>query len=113
MKIDFNNRIFRPVSNTENSETSNETVFHYKQSGDMLTSEYKGGKVVYGHLIGIVDDNGCIDMRYHQINNMGELMTGICRSTPELLNNGKLRLHEVWKWTSGDRSEGISIIEEQ
>ncbi len=52
-------------------------------------------------------------MRYHQININNELMTGICVSTPEKLSNGKIRLHEKWKWTSGDQSEGESILEEQ
>jgi len=39
-------------------------------------------------------------------------MTGKCTSTPELMENGKLRLHEVWQWTSGDLSECTSILEE-
>ncbi|PKD20028.1 hypothetical protein APR41_15260 [Salegentibacter salinarum] len=26
--------------------------------------------------------------------------------------NGKLRLYESWKWTSGDKSSGNSILEE-
>jgi hypothetical protein len=52
-------------------------------------------------------------MRYHQINDQDKLMTGICISTPEILENGKIRLHENWKWTSGDYSKGSSIIEEQ
>lgn len=111
--IDYNNKIFRPVSNTENGETSNETVFLYKQMGNILTSEYSGGKIVKGHLIGLVDENGVIDMKYHQVNDKGELMTGICTSKPEILTNGKIRLHESWEWTSGDKSKGQSIIEEQ
>lgn len=64
------------------------------------------------HLIGLVDSNGNIDMRYHQVNDKGEIMTGTCQSKPEILENGKIRLHENWKWTSGDLSEGNSIIEE-
>jgi hypothetical protein len=52
-------------------------------------------------------------MRYHQVNNAGEIMTGICKSIPEILENGKIRLHESWEWTSGDKSKGQSIIEEQ
>ncbi len=111
--INYNNRIFKPIQNTANSETSGETVFIYKQEGNRVTSEYSGGKIKYGHLLGLVDENGCIDMRYHQVNVYGELMTGICTSTPEVLPNGKLRLHEQWKWTSGDESAGTSIIEEQ
>ena len=110
--IQYNNKYFRPVQNTENGETSNETVFNYLQDGNILTSEYKGGKIIKGHLIGIVDEDGNIDMRYHQVNDKTEIMTGICRSVPEILPSGKIRLHESWKWTSGDCSEGRSIIDE-
>ena len=113
MKINYNGKSFRPKSNTENAETSNQTVFHYKQVGNILTSEYSGGKIKFGHLIGLVDNDGNIEMRYHQINEKNELRTGICNSTPEILSNGKIRLHEKWKWTSGDKSEGKSIIEEE
>jgi len=111
--INYNNKQFRPISNTENGETSNETVFLYQQVGCILTSEYSGGKIIQGHLIGIVDEAGNIDMRYHQVNEKGELMTGICKSRPEILSSGKIRLHERWEWTSGDKSKGESIIEEQ
>ena len=111
--MNYNNKKFRPISNTKNGETSNETLFHYKQTGNMLTAEYSGGMIKYGHLIGLVDELGNITMRYHQINENDELMTGICFSTPEILENGKIRLHENWEWTSGDQSKGTSIIEEQ
>lgn len=111
--MNYNDKLFRPIRNSENGETSNETLFHYKQVGNILTSEYAGGKIIYGHLIGLVDSSGNIEMRYHQVNDKGELMTGICRSTPELMENGKIRLHEQWEWTSGDKSKGTSIIEEQ
>lgn len=111
--INYDNKIFKPVSNTENGETSAETAFHYKQNGRILTSEYSGGKIISGHLIGLVNDKGEIEMRYHQVNEKGELMTGICTSKPEILQNGKIRLHESWHWTSGDLSKGNSIIEEQ
>lgn len=111
--IDYNDKIFRPIANSENGETSNETVFTYKQTGNILTSEYSGGNIKKGHLIGIVYDNGNIDIRYHQVNNKDEIMTGICLSRPQILDNGKIRLHESWQWTSGDKSKGQSILEEQ
>jgi len=111
--INYNNKIFKPFSNSENGETSDETVFKYKQEGNLLTAEYSGGKIKSGHLIGLVDEQGNIDMRYHQVNDTGVLMTGICNSKPEQLPNGKIRLHETWQWTSGDQSKGESIIEEQ
>ena len=111
--INYNGKVFRPISNTENGETSSETVFVYKQTNSILTCEYSGGKIKTGHLIGLVAEDGRIDMRYHQVNDKGELMTGICHSIPEVLPNGQIRLHEEWQWTSGDKSKGQSIIEEQ
>ena len=110
--ITYNNKKFKPVTNTENGDTSSETIFKYFQNGNILTSEYAGGKIIAGHLIGIVDELGNIDMRYHHINIEGEIMTGICKSIPEILPNGKIRLHEKWQWTSSDCSEGESILEE-
>lgn len=111
--IDYNGKTFRPISNTQNGETSDETIFHYRQSGNIVTAAYSGGKIKSGHLIGLVDQDGNIDMRYHQVNEKSELMTGLCRSVPEILPNGKIRLHESWQWTSGDLSHGKSMIEEQ
>ena len=110
--INYHNKRFSPVSNSENGETSSETVFLYQQTGNILTATYAGGVIVSGHLIGLVDDNGNIEMRYHQVNDKGELMTGSCQSKPEILADGRIRLHEKWQWTSGDCSKGQSIIEE-
>ena len=100
------------MENTQNGETTEETIFEYKQNENLLTSEYSGGKIKKGHLIGLVDENGNIEMRYHQVNEKGQLMTGICISRPEILADGKIRLHENWEWTSGDKSKGRSIIQE-
>ena len=110
--MNYHNKVFKPVENTVNSETSEETVFLYQQEGNILTSLYHGGKIQTGHLIGLVDKDGNIDMRYHQVNIKGELMTGLCHSQPEIMENGKIRLHETWQWTSGDQSKGQSILEE-
>jgi len=110
--MNYNNKRFKAVQNSSNGETSDETIFEYKQTGNVLTAEYKGGNILTGHLIGLVDDYGNIDMRYHQVNEKGELMTGICKSKPEVSSNDKIILHENWQWTSGDKSKGTSILEE-
>ncbi|MEL6131813.1 MAG: n-acetylglutamate synthase [Bacteroidota bacterium] len=110
--MNYHGKTFRAVQNTSNGETSSETLFHYEQEGHILTASYAGGRILKGHLIGWVDDEGNIDMRYHQVNEKGELMTGTCQSRPEVLENGKIRLHESWRWTSGDYSQGESIVEE-
>ncbi len=110
--MNYDNRKFRVVSNSDNGEISSEMTFHYKQTGDVLTCSYKGENIVKGHLLGLVDKNGCIEMRYHQVNKNAQMMTGVCSSKPELQDNGKIRLHEKWQWTSGDESKGTSILEE-
>lgn len=111
MQIDYNDRKFRPVSNSDNGEVSSDMVFHYKQNGNVLSCSYEGVNILKGHLIGLVDESGCIEMSYHQVNMKGELMTGRCSSKPVWIN-GKIQLHESWQWTSGDRSKGNSILEE-
>ena len=110
--INYHNKTFRPIHNSENGETSGETIFLYRQEGNILMAAYSGGKIIKGQLIGLVDQDGNIDMRYHQVNILGELMTGVCKSTPEIMPNGKIRLHANWEWTSGDKSKGNSVIEE-
>ncbi len=110
--INYNNRVFRSVSNTENGEVSNQTMFYYSQKDNIVEAKYHGGSVVQGSLIAIVDQHGQLDMRYHHVNINGEIMTGKCYSTPELMSEGRIRLHEKWEWTSGDFSKGESVIEE-
>lgn len=110
--INYEGRSFKLVFNTENGETSGDIIFKYRQAGNIITSEYAGGTIKYGHLMGLVDDKGNIEMAYHHVNEKGIIMTGICKSTPETIANGKIRLHELWEWTSGDKSKGQSILEE-
>ena len=108
----YHNRYFAPVTNTENGEVSGATIFHYRQEGEVVWATYTGGGVQFGTLIASVDKENCLDMRYSHVNDAGELMTGRCRSAPEVLADGRLRLHETWQWTSGDESSGESIVEE-
>ena len=110
--LNYNNKRFRSVANSATGEVGSETVFHYRQTGNIVTAEYSGGEIVIGHLIAICDSDGGLDMRYHHVNLRGELMTGVCRSTPEILADDRIRLHEKWQWTSGDLSTGDSILEE-
>jgi len=110
--MNYNNKKFSPVVTSKNAQTTTDTVFEYKQEGFMLSCEYHGKNILKGQLLGLVEKNGKIVMRYQQIDAKGQLMTGICESVPEILSNGKLRLHEKWKWTSGDFSNGNSVLEE-
>ena len=78
----------------------------------MVTATYSGGNIRFGQIIGRVDPDGILEMRYQHLDRDGELMTGYCKTTPEILPSGKMRLHEKWRWTCGHRSTGRSILEE-
>ena len=110
--ISYDNRMFRSVANTPNGEVGGETLFHYRQKGDLVWGTYEGGGVIGGHLIANVGADGALDMRYHHRSPSGALMTGLCRSRLEILADGRYRLHEDWQWTSGDQSRGQSTVEE-
>ena len=112
MHYNLDGKVFRPVSTTANGEAGAETLFHYRQSGDIVTASYSGGEIVSGHLIAKVLANGQLDMRYHHLNRSGEFMLGKCVSTPRRLADGRLSFSEQWQWLSGDRSSGHSEIEE-
>lgn len=112
IKINYDNRKFSSVRNSETGEVSAETIFHYHQKDALVWAEYAGGEIVFGSLIAKVDENDCLEMRYQHLNQKDKLMTGKCFSTPEILADGRIRLYEKWQWTAGDFSAGESIIEE-
>ena len=110
--ISFDNKKFKSIENSESGEVSSETIFHYGQKGNVIWATYGGGSILLGNIIGQVDKDGKIDMRYQHVSIDGTFKTGKCISIPEILPNKKIRLHEEWEWTSGQTGKGKSIIEE-
>lgn len=108
----FENRLFAAAVNTPNGDCDARTRFHYRQRGPRVWAIYQGGRVQFGSLVAIGDRQGRLDMRYHHVDDGGRLRTGTCQATPELLSDGRLRLHEEWRWTNGDLSSGRSVVEE-
>ena len=109
--MNYDGRIFRSVGQAGGDVTA-DTTFHYRQAGDVVWATYGGGGVTFGTLIATVLPDGQLDMRYQQISATGAIKTGRCRSTPELLSDGRLRLRETWQWTEGGEGAGESRIEE-
>lgn len=110
--IYYGGRLFRVVKSSGPGEVSSETIFRYKQKDWLITADYSGGEIDYGQIIGLVDDRGRLNLRYHHVNMDGLIMTGRCKSRPEILDNGKIRLHERWQWTCGSHQKGTSVLEE-
>jgi hypothetical protein len=111
--VDYEGRVFASIANTANGDVGDETVFHYHQDGDLVWADYAGGSVLKGHLLGTVGADGALTFTYHHVRDDGRQMTGECRSTLTVLEDGRYRLDEDWRWTSGDGSRGRSTIEEK
>ena len=110
--ISYDGRRFASVTNTPNGDVGAETIFEYRQTGGRVRARYSGPGIAFGSLVAASDPAGALDMRYRHFTPEGELRAGTCRSTPERLPDGRLRLHEEWQWTTGDRSGGRSVLEE-
>ena len=48
----------------------------------------------------------------HHMNQDMQVKTGKCHSVPTVLEDEKIELSEKWEWTSGDYSEGESLLVE-
>ena len=110
--INYNGRKFVSIENTDNGEVSSQTIFDYKQEGKIISATYSGGEIIQGTLIGIVMEDGSLEFRYNHVNSKDEIRGGKCVSTPKILPDGRIRLHERWQWLDTEATEGSSIIEE-
>jgi hypothetical protein len=112
MEWNYEGRRFRPVTNTPNGQVNGETLFVYRQTGDLLTATYAGGGIRCGQMTGVVSADGALRFCYQHVTDVGELRSGVCQSRPERLADGRIRLHETWRWTLGETSAGESMVEE-
>lgn len=103
-------RIFTGVTNSAGGDVGQTTLFTYHQRDDVIWAEYSGGQVVRGYLVGTRQAEK-LNFRYAHLSANNETSTGVCESTIELLDDGKMRLHEVWAWESRPGT-GTSVVEE-
>lgn len=127
VRVNYEGRIFQPVTPPSDpagdataasvdaapsGDVGPDTRFRYHQDGDVVWATYGGGRVQFGTMIAAVSADGTLEARYQQVSHDGTIKTGRCRSTPEFLPDGRVRLHEEWAWTEGDLGSGSSIVEE-
>lgn len=110
--INYEGKCFVSKSNTDNGEVNDQTRFFYHQKGNMIWAEYAGGQILKGYLIGTVDDHSNLTFSYQHINDDLQLRIGSCHSTPTILTDGRLELHETWQWQNGDKTTGQSVLVE-
>ena len=111
MTVDLDRKTFRIVANDgPGAEVNEETVFHFRQDGEVAHADYFGGGVRVGKLLGIVSGTTMVH-RYVQINRRGEFQSGRSTVAIEQTPGGKLRLIDTWTWEDG-RGSGHCIFEE-
>lgn len=88
-----------------------DTVFHFSQTGNTVSSEYSGGKVVKGFLVGKRTGNG-LSFSYCQLQVDGKLDNGISACEIIRHSNGKIRMIEKFEWKSRPGETGVNIFEE-
>lgn len=110
--MNYHNKKFKVAETAGSGEISSDFIFHYQQEGDVLTCSYAGGEIAEGMIVGSVNDEGVITFTYRQTNNKGIERSGICISSPEIMEDGRIRLNESWRWTDGDQSTGTTVLEE-
>lgn len=109
-KINYHNKRFRAIANSDNGEVDDETFFHYRQGGDVIWATYYGSNIRMGTITGIVREDSSLEFTYQHVNVQNEIMTGKCISIPGVQEDGSLKLSESWEWTCKDFSKGTSEI---
>lgn len=106
--IDYDGRRFSPVT----GKAGPATVAHYHQQRDLIWAEFSGGEVRRGAIAGTSAADGVLRFAYCMVLCSGEAVTGVCRSIPEVLTDGRIRLTEHWERFGSGASSGISTLEE-
>lgn len=113
-EFNLNDRRFVTAANNSGL-SSNETVFHYRQEGEIITATYQGGHILQGHILGKQTGPNTIELLYNCITSENELMAGESQGVLSM-NDGKVQINFDWNWLNGDKSGGkseyIEIISE-
>ena len=89
-EFNFNNKIFSLLENSENGKVNSETIFKYKQEGNLVTADYYGGSIKYGKIIAHLS-NKTLDMLYQCITTENELKAGKAIAKISLTNHNKVK----------------------
>jgi hypothetical protein len=106
--INYDARRFSPVP----AAPGRTVVADYHQQQDLIWAEFAGGEVRRGSLAGTSAPDGELQFAYCMVLTSGESITGVCRSVPQVLGDGRIRLTEHWERFGDGADSGISILEE-
>jgi hypothetical protein len=107
MKYNLNNKQFVTTDN-EYGLSSSDTVFHYFQSGKIITGDYRGGEIAEGRFVGRFTTPDRIELLFQCITKTSELLAGMSSGQISTGTDGKLSLAFNWQWLHGDTGGGAS-----
>ena len=105
--INYDGRRFQAMPPSDDA-----AVAVYRQSGDLLWGDFAGGEIRRGTLCGLCTPEGNLEFAYTTVLTSGEIVSGRCSSMPQLLDDGRIRLHEKWERFGAHAETGVSQIEE-
>jgi hypothetical protein len=111
MVINYDGRRFRPAAGT-GQESEQGRQARYWQDGDLLWGEFTGGCARRGALTGTCRLDGTLDFAYCMVLDSGDVVSGRCMSTPRILGDGRIQLHERWERYGPHAATGESCLEE-
>lgn len=107
---DLNGIRMNAVQTAENGVVNAETEFAFRQSGTLVFAEYRGGGVLHGSLVGLLEGSR-LTFRYAQLQ-VGDVLNG-GRSECEVAHtdDGRLQVVEHFQWESRPGG-GTNVFEE-
>lgn len=109
--LSLDNVIMNVIQTAPNGVVNKDTIFTFKQQGNVVTSQYSGGRIVAGFLVGKIE-NEDLSFSYCQLQNDGSLDNGASLCKLSQNETGKIRLTEHFEWSSRPGEKGINIFEE-
>lgn len=107
MKYDFNNKKFVLLENSESGTVNSDTIFEYRQEGNLVTANYHGGSIRYGKIIATLHGDQ-LDMLYQCFTNDNQLKAGKAIADISMTKDGKIKLSLEWEWLTDPYEKGTS-----
>ena len=107
-KITLNNKKFTVVNNSKDGKVSNDTTFHFRHKGKVVTAGYQGGEIKHGKIIAKMTSDEEMEMLYQCLTTDDELKAGKATAKLELDAEGLIRMKLNWEWMDDSKQKGTS-----
>lgn len=103
--MNLNNRVF--VS----EDFITDATFHYTQSEDIVTATIQGRNIMYGELVGLVNQDGIIHFIFNYLGYDSQFYSGKCHLHTKKERNNKYRLYGLCEVSGTETEKEISLQE--